>query len=315
MNHSEKFSIAGLGEILWDIYDDKKFLGGAPANFALHVQRLGYEGLVLSRVGDDRDGYEILDNLKERSINISGIQIDPKKPTGTVIIKLNEKGVPKFKCSTDVAFDYFDDFSKQIAKSKKIDAILFGTLAQRNNISRNAVQTFLQRKPAGIVIFDANLRGIDEKTKNIVRFSLQNANVLKMNDDEAELLPKILQIDFNNKKEFYSYLLEQYQLDLICITLGEFGALAITKDKMVYSPGFQISVVDTTGSGDAFIAAFVSSYLAKKSLSECLEFANALGALVATKQGAVPDYGVEEIDALIINSTNRIIDEKYKNPL
>ena len=313
MQPSEQYIIAGLGEILWDIYGEKKYLGGAPANFALHIQRLGHKGIIISRVGKDPDGYEILDTLRKNGMDTSGIQIDSKRSTGTVRIELDEKGIPQFKCSMDTAFDYLENISPKFTKSKKLDAVLFGTLAQRNMISRQAIQNFIQNDPAKLIVFDINLRGIDEHTLDLVQVSLQHATIVKMNDSETGWLKKILNIQFKDERDTYHYLLDKYQLELICITLGNYGALLYSKEIQLYSPGFQIPVIDTTGSGDAFMAAFVAAYLENKSLPHCLERANALGGLVATKKGAVPEYHLKEIDDLITDCEFRNIDHKYEH--
>lgn len=315
MENQIKFTIAGLGEILWDVYGSQKLLGGAPANFALHVQKLGHSGLVFSKVGDDHDGKAILNTLENQGLDTRFIQVDKNKPTGTVKVELDEKGKPSFDCTKDVAFDYLQNYSDHDQLVPKLDAVLFGTLAQRNSASRNSIQKFIKNKSADLIVFDANLRGVDEKTKEIVRFSLTHSDILKLNDTEAELLPKLLDVKFENELDFFQYVLKQYQLKLICLTLGEKGALAVSPDEVVYSPGFEVTVVDTTGSGDAFMAALLVSFLEQRSLKDCFEFANVLGAFVATQKGAVPNYRLNQLDQIKNKSSDRIIDSNYKNHL
>lgn len=295
MKSLHSFTIAGLGEILWDIYGTEKHLGGAPANFSLHVNRLGHKGIIVSKVGDDEDGRQILQTLREQGLAVDMIQIDPVKPTGTVSISLDAQGKPEFLCSRDVAFDYLDDFSVGEGTPEKFDALLFGTLAQRNRISRRSIQDFIATKPAQTIIFDANLREINETTQDIVQFSLQHADILKLNDDEARLLPRLLNNPHKSEHDFFHSLVDEYGLELILITLGEKGVWAVQRDHSVFSPGYRVSVTDTTGSGDGFIAAFITEHLQNKPLEYCLDFANALGALIATRQGAVPVYHPNEI--------------------
>ncbi len=302
MAPSHSFTIAGLGEILWDIYGTQRHLGGAPANFALHVNRLGHEGVIMSKIGDDEDGRKILQTLNERKVAIDRIQIDPVKPTGTVTVSLNAKGKPNFLCSREVAFDYFDDFSVANHTPEKFDALLFGTLAQRNRVSRRSIRNFISAGPAQKVIFDANLREINATTQNIVQFSLQHADILKLNDDEAKLLPRLLNKQGENEKGFFRDLMDTYGLELVLVTLGEKGVWAMGRNGDVFAPGYRIPVVDTTGAGDGFIAAFITTYLQNKRLAYCLDFANALGALIATRQGAVPEYDQDEIFRLMESS-------------
>ncbi len=303
--------IAGLGEVLWDVYGNQKHIGGAPANFALHACRLGYRGLILSRVGNDPDGQQLIAALRAQEIETGGIQIDNHKPTGTVHVDLDAEGRPSFRCSWDVAFDYLVDYSDWLTRQLPLAALLYGTLAQRTNVARNTIQKLVQAQPARLIVYDANLRGIDPTTRTIVRFGLNHAHILKLNDDEVRLLPQVLGLAVKNEWDFYRLLLAEFPMAMICVTLGERGALLLSHQETIYSPGFQVPVVDTTGSGDAFIAAFVAAYLTNQSPAECLEFANALGALVATRKGAVPEYHPDEIEQLRRSVAARGREEKY----
>lgn len=295
---NNKFKIAGLGEILWDIYGEQKYLGGAPANFAAHVGQAGHEGIILSRIGNDALGQELLAKLGSMDLNSAGIQVDQTKPTGTVHVFLDEKGVPRFDCSRDVAFDnlQFDASWKNLAE--QLDAVLFGTLAQRQLPSRQAIQSFLRAAPQAVKVFDINLRGWNDETRQIVDDSLHLSDVIKLNEEELRQLKKAL-TSSDEDVFFLRRLLQKYQLKLAAVTLGEKGCFLVTESEFVRHPGFAVDMVDTTGSGDAFTAGLMVKLLQKAPLAEMAEFANRLGAFVATQKGAVPRWTVEDIRSIL----------------
>ena len=306
------YKIAGLGEVLWDVYEDGKYLGGAPANFALHTRHLGAEGIIISRVGQDALGKELLALLEQWGVETDTIQIDAQKPTGTVHVQLDAQGVPTFTCSQDVAFDYlqFDEKLKMLLP--QLDAVLFGTLTQRNRIARETVQHVLDEMEEALVVFDINLREIGPQTEAILTESLQKTHILKINDAELQLLQKIFHAASQRQDDFLHGLLEKFSLRLVCVTLGEKGCYCQSATERYYSPGFRIQPVDTTGAGDAFIAAFVVSYLEHQPLPQTMEFANAEGALVATRKGAVPSYERQEIEQFLQKCEERNIDEQFQ---
>lgn len=288
--------VVGIGEVLWDIYQNEKHLGGAPANFAIHATQLGNRGVVVSRVGDDGMGQELLDTLKKRGIPTDYIQIDRQYGTGTVVVSLDIKGVPSFRCSENVAFDYLE-FTEELAElAVTCDAVLFGTLAQRNPVARDSIRQFLQKTEKGIRIYDPNLRGWDANTRNIVTQSLPLADILKMNTEEAQQLRDILPGSGPRRVDFYNYLFDTFGLKLIAITDGEQGCELRRPGERVRSPGIPVEVVDTTGCGDAFAAGLITRYLQGASLQEIADFANLVGAFTATQFGAAPVYSNKDLD-------------------
>ena len=304
--------IAGLGEVLWDIYGEKRHPGGAPANFALHVQRLGHQGILLSRVGSDELGRELLSRLRKEGLDLSGVQIDPHRPTGTVQISLDEQGVPRFTCSNDVAFDYFEPFDAWLERAGELDALLFGTLAQRNPVSRRSVSALVARHPAKRLVFDVNLRGNSPDLKEIIRQGLLQAQLVKVNEEELRALQLLLGKETLAPETFARWLLETFELELVTFTLGPAGAVGLSRKEMLYTPGFRVVPVDTTGAGDAFAAGLVVKLLEGESLAEALEFANALAALVATRHGAVPQYRPGEADELRCAGLPRNVREEFR---
>lgn len=297
--------IVGLGEILWDLYPDGKYLGGAPANTAIHVHRLGGKGVIVSAVGRDPLGREILDTLLAQGMETQYIQRISTRPTGTVKVVLDSSGKPSFSCSEHTAFDEIQWNEALRDLAYWADAVIVGTLAQRSPISKKTIQQFLSHT-RGLRVYDVNLRGWDSEIKNTVRDTLKKVDVIKLN--EAELT--LLQEAFGSTDEpvtFLNKLIGEFELTLASLSLGAEGCVFTDGSQTVRVPGIPVSVVDTTGCGDAFTAGLVVKLLEAASLEEIAQFANALGAFVATKKGAAPLYSVQEFEAFIreyVNSKN-----------
>jgi len=291
---TNQFRIAGLGEVLWDVYADQKYPGGAPANFAAHVAMAGHHGIILSRVGVDALGDELLEELSKFGVDISHVQRDRRRPTGTVTVSLDEKGVPSFICNHNVAFDHMRLTRDWREVAYEIDAVLFGTLAQRNEVSQYAIRTFLEESEQSVKIYDINLRGWDEQTGEILEDSFYRADVIKLNDAELQELREVFPYK-GTDIDFLRAIMDEYVIDLSVVTLGPNGCLCVTWDDYLRHPGFIVDVDDTTGAGDAFAAGMAIKYLEGASLIEIAEFGNKLGALVSTKTGAVPFWSEEDL--------------------
>ncbi len=177
---------------MWDLYPDGKFPGGAPANFAYHVHHLGQAAYIISRVGRDSLGEELLERLAMAGLETRLIQRDVTRPTGTVKVKLDRQGNPRFECAEDVAFDHIEPAPQWPAFYETVDAVLFGTLAQRRETSRNAIREFLNHCTKALRVYDINIRGWDEITRHLVLDSLRLADVLKLNEEEHRLLRETL---------------------------------------------------------------------------------------------------------------------------
>lgn len=297
--------IVGLGEVLWDIYADDKYLGGAPANGAIHSQRLGAHGVVASAVGLDDLGDEIIKTLEEQGLDASTIQRTSVQPTGTVGVKLNEEGVPDFVCSKDTAFDYLRWNEGLEILAGEADAVIVGTLAQRNGVSRQTIQKFLE-KAAGTVVFDVNFRGWNETTSRAVRETLTHTDILKLNENELHQLREA----FHEKKKgmipFLDWLVREHHLKVVALSLGAKGCFLTDGKARVLSPGVRVDPVDTTGCGDGFVAGLIVEYLEHASLEETAEFANYLGAFLATMKGAVPSYKRHDLDVFRAMHRDRV---------
>lgn len=296
----KKYTIASVGEILWDMFPDGKQIGGAPTNFAYHVSSLGHRGIIASRIGKDTLGKEIFNYLKNFSLSKEYIQIDPVHPTGTADVKIDKKEYPEYTIKQNVAWDFFEFDRKWKKLAKKADAIYFCTLSQRSPESYMAIKEFLKnaRKDA-VKIFDINLRQ-DFFSRRIITESLEETSILKLNEEELPILIDLVGFQKNNShEEDCMALIKEYNLDLVCVTKGKNGSLLITEKEIVRHNGFVANVVDTVGAGDAFTAALVVKYLERKSLHEMSETANKLGSWVSSQVGGMPPVNKEILRELL----------------
>jgi fructokinase len=288
-----KKKVVGLGEVLWDLLPERTCLGGAPANFAYITTLMGDQGIVASRVGEDSRGLEALRRMEELGLDIDHVQTDRQRPTGTVKVELDDKGVAKFDIAHPVAWDALEWTPDWEYLAANADAVCFGSLAQRSDESRETIRQFLRAtSPDAVKVFDVNLRQC-YYSHEVLAESMRLADIVKLNDDE---LPKIMSLaKFPHKDEVSSAqrLLGTYDLKLVCVTRGGRGSLLVSDQsarggKASEHPGFRVRVADTVGSGDAFTAGLVHEYLHGASLDLMNEVANLVGAWVASEVGAMP---------------------------
>ncbi|MBQ4392352.1 MAG: carbohydrate kinase [Prevotella sp.] len=285
---NQKRYVVGLGEVLWDVLPEGKKLGGAPANFAYHAgQFLGMDNTIaVSALGNDKLADETVDALKEHGLN----DLLPRVPypTGTVQVQLDEQGIPTYDIKENVAWDNipFDEDIAQIARNCR--AVCFGSLAQRNVVSRETIQKFLDATPADCLkIFDINLRQ-QFYTQEILRESFQRCNILKINDEELVLIGRMFGypgLDIENKCWL---ILGKYNLDMLVLTCGTNGSYVFTPGQMSFQETPKVKVADTVGAGDSFTGSFVGSILNGKSVPEAHRIAVQVSAFVCTQNGAMP---------------------------
>jgi fructokinase len=277
--------ILALGEILWDLLPAGKQLGGAPANFAYHAAQLGADSRTISAVGDDALGNEILARLRELKVDPSQIAIDREHPTGTVTVTLNV-GQPTYTIHEGVAWDFIRFTPALLDLAARADCICFGTLAQRNSVSRQTIQsTLAHAKPDALLIFDINLRQNYYDRANIEN-SLCRANVLKINHDEITQLSRLIGCE-----PVANALLRRFpNLKLIALTRGGEGSVLFDAGgSVIEHPGYPADpMVDAIGAGDAFTAALALGLLRGDSLKQISDDANRLAAYVCTRAGATP---------------------------
>ena len=289
INTKREYIIVGLGELLWDIFLEGKCFGGAPANFAYHISALGHKGIIASRIGKDRLGKEIIDVIAALGLIMEYIQIDPNHPTGTVDVRIDSNGHPKYTITENVAWDFFEFDEKWKILAEKADAVCFGSLAQRSSESGTTIIEFLRHTGKETVrIFDINLRQ-NFYSPEIITQSLKISSILKLNDEELPILIDLLGYQKKeSEEELCRLLIEKYGLDLVCLTKGRNGSLLVNERETVKHPGRKVTVIDTVGAGDAFTAALAIQYLKGSSLERISEAANKLGSWVASQAGATP---------------------------
>lgn len=278
--------VLAVGEVLWDLLPGGKQLGGAPGNFAYQCRSLGADARLVTRVGDDDLGREILDRFRALGLPIDGVEIDPIAPTGTVSVELND-GQPRYTIHENVAWDRIAADATALRLAAEADAICFGSLAQRNPISREAITRLVDAaRPGALRIFDVNLRPpfID---REVIERSLERASVLKLNDDELAMLAEMFGF-YDTPEGVIEALAGRFDLDVIAVTRGPIGSLLFSAGHWSEHEGVAVEVVDAIGAGDAFTAAMATGLLAGLSLDAINRRANAVAAFVCTQPGGTP---------------------------
>ena len=283
----ENTIVVGMGEALWDVLPEGKKIGGAPANFAYHVSQFGLNSRVVSAVGDDKLGMEILDNFREKKLNAM-VEIVPY-PTGTVQVELDAEGVPCYDIKEGVAWDNipYTPALEDLAKHTK--AVCFGSLAQRSVVSRDTINRFMDAMPAEdtLKIFDINLRQ-GFYTKEILCNSFSKCNILKINDEELVTVSRMFGYPGIDLQDKCWILLAKYNLKMLILTCGVNGSYVFTPGNVSFVETPRVEVADTVGAGDSFTAAFVSSILSGLSIGEAHKLAVETSAYVCTQNGAMP---------------------------
>ena len=281
------FSVVGVGEILWDFLPGGPQIGGAPGNFACHARALGARSSVITRVGDDELGRSALDRFEKMGLPLKTVQVDPRAPTGTARVTLDHSGIPCFHFQNNVAWDHLEATARLIEVVQSADAICFGSLAQRTDVSRAAIQQLLAAAPEeSLRIFDVNLRG-DFYSRAVIEQSLGVANALKLNDGELAILAELFAIDGSPRIQI-QWLAEKFQLKMVALTSGEKGSSIYSGADWSEQLPAPTAVVDTVGAGDAFTAALVMGLLAKMPLQHAHAFANNVASFVCSQPGATP---------------------------
>lgn len=280
--------VIGLGELLWDIFPDQQRPGGAPANFAFHAKQLGMGGTICSRVGDDSLGNGLLQFVSENGLSAEYIQRDSEHETGRVTVDLSNADHPSFTIHEDAAWDYltFDAAVEELMSGAAV--LCFGTLAQRGKTSRRTIQSCIEAAGDDCrIVYDVNLRPPWYERPWIER-SLHAADIVKLNDDESKVLASLFDYETENDLVVAQRLLNEFGVELVCITRGANGCLLVDESNHVELPGIEVVAADPVGAGDAFTAALVFAVTNGWSLRDSANVANQVAALVASCPGAMP---------------------------
>ena len=281
----DEYNIAGLGELLWDLFPEKQRPGGAPANVAYHASQWGANGMVLSRVGDDELGTKLISYLKNKDLETNYIQQDKRHPTGAVKVEFKEEE-PVYTIIEGVAWDHLEYLEGWNRAAQSLDAICFGTLAQRSEQSRSTIYKLLDSLPEQTLkVLDVNLRK-PFYTKIILRESVRRCNIIKLNMHEYALLGEMF-----DQTDLPKWLFTNMNVEMICLTKGAAGSELITPNNHIREEPARVdpSTGDAVGVGDAFTATLIYNLLKKESLQKTLERANAYAGLIVTKKGGMPE--------------------------
>jgi fructokinase len=292
-----KKKIAGIGELLWDVLPQGKQLGGAPCNFAFHAMQAGNDAYVISAIGSDPDGEEILGVMDQLTLRKDYIQINTEYPTGTVTVTLDEEGIPAYTIHENVAWDYME-WNESLKKlAPELDAVCFGSLAQRSEVSGQSIRTFLEATQKDCLrVYDINLRQAFYHKENILR-SLELSNVLKLNEDELPVLAGFLELE-GDEESILRRMLSDHQLKLIAYTKGGEGSWLITQEEISQCEVPPVKIADTVGAGDSFTATLLAGILNELPLTKIHKIATDVAAYVCSQHGATPRLPSELLEQL-----------------
>lgn len=291
--------ILSIGEILWDVLPDGEYLGGAPFNFVAHATRLGHEALFISAVGDDARGRAVLQRMAELGLSSRFVSTHSEVATGHVSVVLQADGQPQFTIHRPAAYDFpvLDTAGEAELARFQPDWLYFGTLTQTSPAVRALTARLMAAHPKARRFYDVNLR-VDSWTPELVLDLLQQATIVKLNDGEAVVLGEVLQMPWRTLEEFCRKATARFGWDGLCVTRGAEGCTVLLGDDYVETPGYRVEVADAVGAGDAFAAAFLHGLGQGWTPAETGDFANRVGALIASRSGAIPTWSLEECQAL-----------------
>lgn len=279
--------VVGLGEVLWDMLPEGRKIGGAPVNFAYHAGQFGIDTMAVSAIGNDKLGEDTIAEMNGKHLN----HIFPSVPypTGSVQVSLDEKGVPAYDIKENVAWDNIPFTNEIESVARNCQAVCFGSLAQRNAVSRSTIRKFIESTPSGCIrIFDINLRQ-NFYTSNVIRDSLELCNILKINDEEIMLVSRMFNYDSSNIENVCRTIMEDFSLEMVILTCGTKGSYIFTKGGVSFMPTPKVNVADTVGAGDSFTGSFCAAILRGLSVAEAHKKAVEVSAYVCTQNGAMPE--------------------------
>lgn len=279
--------IVGIGDVLWDCFPEGRKMGGAPANFAYYMNQFGFESVVVSAVGKDQLGMEIKETFDK--VNLKYMLDGPDYPTGTVMINLDGNGIPTYDIIENVAYDYIPFTPALEEVARKCNVACFGSMTQRNPVSRQTIRKFLESMPQTeetYKVFDINLRQ-NFFSKEIISESLRLCNVFKINDEELTVVKNMFGYDGLTDHEACRKLISEWNLKFLILTCGVNGSHIYTEKEYSFMDTPAIEVADTVGAGDSFISAFMVSILRGESIAEAHALAVQVSAYVCTQYGAM----------------------------
>ncbi|WP_281335896.1 carbohydrate kinase family protein [Flavobacterium eburneipallidum] len=293
---TKKLKGVSFGEILFDVFLEHKKIGGAPLNVASRLSSLGADIAMISGIGNDENGKNLVDYLNNSGINTEAVQINETYPTGIVNVILNEKGNASYDINYPAAWDKIETTEQNLAVVKEADFFVFGSLSSRDSVSRNTLKSLLE--VAKYKIFDVNLRTPHYTKSNILEL-MYESDFIKFNDDELNEICEDLDSGKKSLEQNIKFISEKTNTPTVCVTLGHHGAVLYYKNKFYHNCGFKVHVVDTVGSGDSFLASIIYMLLTGQDPQYAINFASAVGSIVAQSEGANPVISPSEIDEFL----------------
>ena len=296
MNNGKNLKAVAYGEVLWDVFDNEKKIGGAPLNVALRMKTLGCDVAMISCVGKDNDGEAIINQVKNLGLETDAIMQSESFPTGLVNVTLNERGSATYEIAYPSAWDkiVLNDFAKKTVA--EADVLIYGSLVCRDEVSRKSLEELLQTNV--YKVFDVNLRK-PHYSYEILEQLMHSANFIKFNDEELLEIAEAMHSPFTGLEENMHFVAEKTNVTAMCVTKGKHGALLMWEGKLYDNSGYPVEVADTVGAGDSFLAALITSLLTGKEPQAAIDFACAVGALVAEAPGANPVISHSKIENLM----------------
>lgn len=295
---NKKINAVSFGEVLFDVFGEEKKIGGAPLNLALRTASFGFPVAIISAVGNDEDGQIICDYIKENQIDTSGIITAQDYDTGVVQVTLNERGSATYEIKFPAAWDFIETNENTQNIVKNADVFFYGSLACRNNASKNTLLSLLDSNPEMFKVFDVNLRKPFYNIELLEKL-MNKADFIKFNDEEILEIAADLGFKSENLEKNIRFISEKTNTGSVCVTLGKHGSILLWNDQLYRHEGYPVKVADTVGAGDSFLASLIAKLLSDKNPDEALNFASAVGALVASHSGANPKIENSEIGVFI----------------
>lgn len=295
---NKKINVISFGEVLFDVFGEEKKIGGAPLNLALRTASYGFPVAMISAVGNDEDGKVILDYTKENALETSGIIVSPEYDTGIVQVSLNERGSATYDIRFPSAWDFISVDEKIMDTVKEADVFFYGSLACRNDVSQETLFSILDSNDKMFKVFDVNLRKPFYNIQ-LLENLMNRADFIKFNDEEILEIAAGMGFESENLEANIKFISEKTNTPAICVTLGKHGSILLWNNQLYRHEGYPVKVADTVGAGDSFLASLIAKLLSDKNPDEALNFASAVGALVASYSGANPKIENSEIDAFL----------------
>lgn len=289
---SKKKKAVCFGEVLWDVFPEKERIGGAPLNVASRLSSLGIETAMISQVGDDQKGRQLVEYLKDKKIDTSGISTTTEYETGVVKVQLSTSGSATYEITHPAAWDRIEPTAQMTSLVEKSDAFIYGSLVCRDQVSRKTLFELLSK--ANYRILDLNLRP-PHYSQELLEKLMGYADFIKFNDEELFEVAQMLGSRYNSLEQNLLFMAVKYPKKIICVTKGRHGAVLLKDKKLYYNSGYRVKVKDTVGAGDSFLGTLIAGLLNDDQPQTSLDLACALGALVAAKEGANPELSPELI--------------------